>query len=138
MGSMPIASKPGSDLNRQIVRYTISGIGLVIFYSALYWTAAVPLRIAPLVANTIAFGATLVTGWIIHSRWSFHGHGPDTRPRIAYARFLVVNLAGYALNSFWVWLIVERLGGSVGVSILPIATVTPAASFWLNRRWTFR
>jgi putative flippase GtrA len=120
-----------------VVRYTISGVGLVIFYSSLYWTAAVPLRIAPLVANTIAFAATLVTGWIIHSRWSFRGHGPETRPRTAYAKFLIVNLAGYALNSFWVWLIVERLGQSVGLSILPIAFVTPAASFWLNRRWTF-
>lgn len=135
---MPIASKPDPDLNRQIVRYTISGALLVLFYSAIYWTAAVPLGIRPLVANTLAFAATLAAGWLIHSRWSFHGHGPRRRPGAAVARFLLVNLAGYALNSFWVWLIVERLGQSVGLSILPIATVTPAASFWLNRRWTFR
>lgn len=124
-------------LQGQVLRYTISGIGLVLFYSALYWLTAVPLRIAPLIANSIAFAATLAAGWIIHSRWSFRGHGPERRSPFAYGRFLIVNLAGYALNSVWVWLIVERLGGPVSLPIVPIALVTPWLSFWLNRRWTF-
>ena len=124
-------------LGGQILRYGISGGLLTVFYSAVYWTAAVPFAVPALIANSVAFLLTLVAGWIIHSRWSFRGHGRRERPRIAYVRFLLVNLAGYALNSFWVWLIVIRLGGSVSLSILPIVLVTPWMMFWLNRRWAF-
>lgn len=128
---------PHADWKGQIVRYGISGGALVVFYSAIYWTGAAVLGIPALVANSIAFVATLVLGWAIHSRWSFRGHGRRDRPAIAYSRFLLVNLGGYALNSFWVWLIVERLQGSVTASLVPIVLVTPWLSFWANRRWTF-
>ena len=128
---------PHEDLKGQIVRYGISGGVLVLFYAAIYWTVAELLDIPVLIANTIAFMAALVLGWAVHSRWSFRGHGRRDRPMIAYSRFLLVNLAGYALNSFWVWLIVERLLGSVTASLVPIIFVTPWLSFWANRRWTF-
>lgn len=124
-------------LSGQILRYGISGGLLTVFYSAIYWTMAARLSVPALIANTIAFLLTLAAGWLIHSRWSFRGHGRRERPRIAHARFLLINLAGYALNSFWVWLIVVRLDGSVPLSLLPIVLITPWLMFWLNRRWTF-
>lgn len=128
---------PRTDWHGQVVRYFISGGALVAFYSAIYWTGAAMLGIPALIANTIAFMATMVTGWVVHSRWSFRGHGRRDRPLTAFSRFLAINLAGYALNSFWVWLIVERLQGSVTASLVPIALVTPWLMFWANRRWTF-
>lgn len=128
---------PSPNLTGQMLRYGVSGVLLTIFYSTVYWTVATQLGVPALIANSAAFALTLAVGWVIHSRWSFRGHGTRQRPRIAYQRFFLINLAGYALNSFWVWLIVERLGGSVPVSILPIALITPWLSFWLNRRWTF-
>ena len=128
---------PDGNWRGQIVRYAISGGMLVLFYSSIYWSSAVLLEIPALIANTMAFLATLMLGWAIHSRWSFGGYGRRDRPAIAYSRFLLVNLAGYALNSFWVWLIVERLEASVTASLLPIVFVTPWLSFWANRRWTF-
>ena len=127
----------GSAWHGQMVRYLISGGLLTFLYSGVYWTLASLFQVPVLLANTAAFLANLCAGWLIHSRWSFAGHGPDRRPRAAYGRFLLVNVAGYALNSLWVWLIVERLGGSVTASLLPIVLVTPPLMFWLNRRWTF-
>ena len=121
----------------QIGRYAISGAGLTAFYSAVYWGTAVPLGVPPLVANTIAFVLTFAIGYVIHSRWSFRGHGSRAKPVRGYTRFLIVNLLGYALNSFWVWLIVERMESTVAMSLIPIAFITPWLSFWMNRRWTF-
>ncbi len=121
----------------QMIRYGITGAGLTAFYSAIYWGTAVLLGVPALIANSLAFAATLVIGYAVHSRWSFRGHGSRDRPLRSTGRFLFVNFAGYLLNSFWVWLIVERSGGSVALSILPIAFVTPWLSFTLNRRWTF-
>ncbi|MEO1168694.1 MAG: GtrA family protein [Pseudomonadota bacterium] len=128
---------PSSDLGRQIVRYAISGGGLTLFYSVIYWVAAVPMAIAPLIANTAAFLATVIIGFVVHSRWSFAGHGRRDRPVRASILFLLVNLAGFALNSFWVWLIAVHWALSPSLPLLPIIFVTPWVSFYLNRRWTF-
>ncbi|HYI41876.1 MAG TPA: GtrA family protein [Allosphingosinicella sp.] len=121
----------------QLVRYGIAGAILAFFYSAVYWLLAAQAGIAALVANTAAFLVSLAAGWLIHSRWSFRGHGPSERSGLAYGRYFLVNIAAYGLNSFWVWLIVLRLGGSVELSLLPILGVTPWVCFWINRRWTF-
>ncbi|MGP1281902.1 MAG: GtrA family protein [Parasphingopyxis sp.] len=126
-----------NELLRQMVRYAISGGALTLFYSAIYWTAAVPVGIHPLIANSMAFVTTLILGFVVHSRWSFAGHGRRDRPVRAMAFFLAVNLAGFALNSFWVWLITVHWGLSPSWPLLPIIFVTPWLSFYLNRRWTF-
>lgn len=125
------------ELGTQMVRYAASGGILTLLYSGIYWVFAVPLALPALLANTIAFCVNLVAGWALHSRWTFRGYSLRGLWFAAFPRFFLINVAGYTLNSFWVWLIVEHLGGSVLVSILPIALITPWLMFWLNRRWIF-
>ncbi len=127
-----------SDLRRQIVRYAISGGGLTLFYALVYWIAASPFGVDPLVANCAAFVLTVALGFVVHSRWSFEGHGRRDRPVRAGLLFLLVNLAGFALNSFWVWLIVDYLAGAVSLPLIPMILITPWLSFYLNRQLTFR
>lgn len=126
-----------SDLGGQLIRYGVSGVGLTLFYSAVYLAALDLAGMAPLVANTIAFLLTVALGYIVHSRWSFRDHGDRDAPARNTSRFLAVNVMGFALNSFWVWLIAEQLALSPRLPLLPIVLVTPWISFWLNRRWTF-
>lgn len=128
---------PANEVHAQIVRYGISGVALTLLYSAIYWTTAEPLHVHPLLANTLAFLITVAIGYVVHSRWSFRGHGSRDRPVLAYAKFFLVNIAGYAQNSFWVWLIVQQLDLSVPLSIVPMVFITPWVAFWLNRHWTF-
>ena len=128
---------PSDDLRRQIVRYAISGGGLTLFYSAIYWIAAALVMMNPLIANTLAFLCTVILGFVVHSRWSFKGHGRRDRPARSSAMFLLVNLVGFALNSLWVWLITVYWDLSPSLPLLPIIFVTPWISFYLNRRWTF-
>ncbi len=125
------------EVRGQILRYGLSGLGLAVIYSVVYWLCAVALAMSPYVANTLAFLCNLVFGWLLHSRWSFRGYGPSAAPVGAYARFFVVNGIGYGLNSLWVWLMVYRLGGSAEWPIVPIVTITPALCFVLNRLWIF-
>lgn len=119
------------------MRYLVSGALLTSLYSSIYWTLAGPLNTPPLLANTAGFLAALVSGWVLHSRWTFRGQGDRSRPVVSYLRFLTVNLAGYALNSLWVWLIVTVFAGNVALPIIPIALLTPALMFVANRFWTF-
>lgn len=129
---------PERALLGQIVRYAISGAALTGFYAVVYWLGAVAAAIAPLIANTIAFVLTSAIGYVVHSRWSFKGHGSRDNAAKGYVRFVAVNLGGFALNSFWVWLIVERLHQNVSLPLVPICFVTPWLMFWVNRRWTFQ
>lgn len=130
-----MTAAPSTALLRQIVRYGISGVALTAFYAAVYWSLATQFGVQPLLANTAAFIATVAIGYPLHSRWSFAGHG--ARSATGPVKFLVVNLSAFALNSFWVWLIVERLGETVELSLLPIVLVTPALQFLAHRYWAF-
>ena len=128
-------------MNREVAgqafRYGVSGAALAGVYAVFYWIMAAPLGVPPLIAHTLAFVVALVAGWILHSRWSFRGQADARLPRAAYGRFLFVNLAGYALNGGWVWLLTEALGLGPSWPLLPILMVTPWLMFLLNRRWTF-
>lgn len=130
-----IAKSLNRELVRQVLRYGITGVALAALYATVYWTGARQLHVPVQVANAAGFIAALIVGYVLHSQWSFRGHG--RRSGWSWSRFLVVNLAGYLLNCVWVWLIVQRLDRPVELSILPIVTLTPALTFLLNRRWTF-
>jgi putative flippase GtrA len=50
---------------------------------------------------------------------------------------VLVSLIGLALNSFWVWLLVQRLDLPLWAPYPLVLGVTPLAVFALNRRWVF-
>lgn len=121
----------------QLVRYCIGGLGLAVVFSIVYESILHANSGAAQLANVVAFLASTSVGYFIHSRWSFRNHGPRDVPVRNTVRFLIVNLAGFALNSFWVWLIVQQLDLSVHLPLILILGVTPWLSFWANRLWTF-
>ena len=130
-----IALSSNRQLAGQMLRYGVTGIGLAALYAAIYWAGATLLAMPAQLANGAGFVAALIAGYILHSQWSFRGHG--RRSGWSWSRFLVVNFAGYFLNCLWVWLIVDELARPVALSIVPIVTFTPLFTFLLNRRWTF-
>jgi len=121
----------------QMFRYGVSGGGAALLYSLVYWLLAARFGVKPIVANGAAWLASLVSSYFLHSRWSFRGAARDPGSRRAKIRFLGINLAGLALNSFWVWLIVDALKWDVRAPLLPIVFVTPWLMFYASRRWAF-
>lgn len=121
----------------QIAAYAVGGGAMTLLHSACYWIIAEPIGVDPYLANTIAAIIAGLTGYILHSRWTF-GHTNDSGGGLrAQGRYVIVSLLCYALNSFWVWLFVQRLDLSVTLSIAPMVLVTPWLGFALNRWWTF-
>jgi putative flippase GtrA len=124
----------------QLVRYAITGGGVTAISAAVYWIAAKrdgPFRIAPLLANLLAYATAVVIGYTIHSRWSFRGHGSRDNPARTTFRFLVASLLSLALNSFWVWLLTEHIKGATWWPIPLMVIATPCLLFWINRSWVF-
>ena len=89
------------------------------------------------VGDTMALVA-VVSGYLLHSRWSFRGHGAGVGE--TSWKFLAVSLFSYGANTFWVWLLTDDAvwAGPWWWPLLPILFVTPLATFLLNRLWVFR
>jgi putative flippase GtrA len=123
------------EIAAQMFRYGVTGLALALLYAGIYWAGASLLAVPAQSANMAGFAASLLTGYLLHSRWSFRGHG--RRTAWSWGRYFTVNSVGYLLNCFWVWLIVDLTDHRVELAIAPIVLVTPAFTFLLNRRWTF-
>ena len=121
----------------QLVRYAVIGAAITAGGQAIYYALAESRTTSPLVAIAIAWIFGVSVGYFAHGWISFAGHGQrDDHGRMGL-RFVAVNLIGYVLNSFWVWLLVDRLGGATWWPIIPNIALTPLMTFWLHRRWTF-
>ena len=87
------------------------------------------------VASTMVL--LVLVGYVVHSRWSFKGHGRRDNLARTGGRFVIVSLVSFGLNSFWVWLMVRAFGWPIWSPYPLVLGVTPFAVFWLNRRWVF-
>jgi putative flippase GtrA len=121
----------------QLTRFIVSGAFVTALGVGVYAIVALVLRWHPQLGNFRAYAVAMATGYVMHSRWSFRGHGAE-RDHRTKVRFVIVSLISYALNSFWVWLLFTQLQLGRAAPILPMLFVTPAVTFLLNRQWVFR
>ena len=121
----------------QLARFVVSGAVVTIFGVSVYAIVALLLRWNPQLGNFLAYVVAVATGYFMHSKWSFRGHGSE-RTHATRLRFITVSLISYALNSFWVWYLYKYLQLGRAAPILPMVFVTPAVTFVLNRQWVFR
>lgn len=121
----------------QLVRFVITGAFVTALGVGVYALVAIVLRWHPQLGNLLAYLTAMATGYVMHSSWSFRGHGGE-RTHATKMRFVVVSLISYALNSFWVWLLFTHLALGRAAPILPMLFVTPVVTFVLNRQWVFR
>ncbi|MEO6255755.1 MAG: GtrA family protein [Sphingomicrobium sp.] len=121
----------------QAVRYAFAGMVITVFVAASYWAIAEFFGVDPMVSLTLVFLFFTVVSYFTHGSFSFRGHGERDRQHIRLARFLVVNLIGFATNQAFVWLLVKHLHGPTWWPVIPIIFVTPVLTFMLHRRWVF-
>jgi putative flippase GtrA len=120
----------------QLVRFAIVGLSLAALYSAIYWYLATYVM-APVLAVAIAFVVAVSIGFVLHSRWSFRGHGmrEDRRMKV---KFFVVQFSGFLLNEAFTWVLTGPMHGATWWPLVPAIFVTPLATFALNRQLVFR
>ena len=126
----------GSAVLGQLIRFGLVG-GFVTALGAVAYLASALAGIHPLLANVIAYLVAMATGYVLHSKVSFRGHGSRDKAGLRTARFFTVNTLGFLLNQFFVWYFVRYLGGPIWWSVIPIVVFTPLVTFALNRRWVF-
>ncbi len=121
----------------QLDRFAMVGLSLAVIYSAIYWYLATYVM-PPVVAVLIAFLVAVSIGFVLHSRWSFRGHG-KSEDRAMKMKFLAVQGSGFLLNEAFTWVLTGPLvHGPTWWPLIPAIFVTPLATFILNRQLVFR
>ena len=129
----------------QLLRFGVTGVGVTMFYAAVYWPIATfgnrllwlgRGAVWPIIAGVIAFVAASAVGNVAHSRISFKGHG--TRDARTAHRFLLVQLIGFGLNQLFIWGLTGPLvHGPTWWPLVPAVLVTPLVTFGLQRNWVY-
>ena len=119
----------------QLVRFALVGFFLAGVYSVIYWVLATYLM-PPMVAVVIAFLVAVSIGFVLHSRWSFRGHGKNEDRRMKI-KFLLVQGSGFLLNELFTWVLTGPMHGPTWWPLVPAILVTPLATYLLNRQWVF-
>ena len=119
----------------QLVRFALVGLMLAAVYSAIYWYLATYVM-PPVAAVVIAFIVSVSIGFVLHSRWSFRGHGKreDRRMKV---KFVAVQFSGFLLNEAFTWVLTGPMHGPTWWPLIPAIFVTPFATYLLNRQWVF-
>jgi putative flippase GtrA len=120
----------------QLVRFAIVGFALAALYSAIYWYLATYVM-APVLAVVIAFLVSVSIGFVLHSRWSFRGHGREEDNKLKL-KFLLVQTSGFLLNEAFTWVLTGPMHGATWWPLVPAIFITPLATFALNRQLVFR
>ncbi len=132
---MPPTLQLDSKIFAQLVRFGLVGFFLAALYSAIYWYLAT-FVMPPMVAVLIAYLVAVSVGFVLHSRWSFRGHGKREDHRLK-VKFFVVQTSGFVLNEIFTWFLTAVLHGPTWWPLIPAVFVTPLATYLLNRRWVF-
>jgi putative flippase GtrA len=120
----------------QLVRYALTGGLASIVNIGVYWVLALR-GMDPNLAWALGYVAAVMVGYVVHSRWSFRGHGRRDNLARTGSRFVLVSLISFALNQFWVWLLVQAWDLPLWAPYPLVLGVTPLVIFALNRKWVF-
>ncbi|MGW8134460.1 GtrA family protein [Sphingomonas zeae] len=128
-----------SEMLGQIIRFGIAGGLSTVVYSAVYLplTSWVLPKTQAVLAVPPAFLVAVIVGFFLHSAWSFRGHGTRDSSGKQHLKFLVVQGFGLALNALFTWIVTGLLHQQPWVALIPVVTITPIATFALNRQWVF-
>lgn len=128
-----------SGLLGQVIRFGIAGGISTGLYAIVYSPLAKFEIVTPSLANLAGYFVAMISGYFLHSHWSFRGHGARGNVARTGSRFFVVSLVSLALNSLFVWVLTEdsMLNGAWWWPLIPILLVTPLVTFALNRIWVF-
>ncbi len=126
------------ELIAQFIRYGLTGGFVTLIGVGVYWYAARKSGFSPLVATLLAYLVAVAIGYVLHSRFSFKGHGSRDDTLKTTSRFFAGSLLSYALNSLFVWIATGPMRGPPEWGIIPMVFITPVVLFIVNRLWVFK
>ncbi len=123
-----------STLRRQVFRFALVGATATLTHITIALVLHGGMELSPLWANFFAFCTAVLISYFGHHGWTFAVEG---RHGFRFPRFVLVALAGLALNQAIVYAMVEVIGWPYGLALAVVVLVVPGLSFLLVRYWAF-
>jgi len=135
---------PSKELTRFARFLTVGALGTFLDFGLLTVFKLIGLPTLP--ANSLSFSAGVINNFTWNSRWTFADRRNERlRGRAQFIQFLLVSLAGLAINNAILLLLEAPLGALIGDAAWGYApakiVATGVVVFWnyfANRNWTFR
>ena len=135
---------PSKELTRFARFLTVGALGTFLDFGLL--TVFKLIGMPTLSANSLSFSAGVINNFTWNSRWTFADRRNERlRGRAQFIQFLLVSLAGLAINNAILLLLEAPLGALIGDAAWGYAPAkifaTGVVVFWnyfANRNWTFR
>ena len=133
---------PSKELTRFARFLTVGALGTFLDFGLLTVFKLIGLPTLP--ANSLSFSAGVINNFTWNSRWTFADRR-NGRGRAQFIQFLLVSLAGLAINNAILLLLEAPLGALIGDAAWGYAPAKVIATgvvvFWnyfANRNWTFK
>lgn len=122
----------------QIVRFGAVGTSAALLHAGIFMLAIAQAGLSAVGANTLAFCIAFVFAYLGHRFWTFRpSQGVEQLAGATLVKFFMVAIAGYGINTFIAWLVVDRLGYQPFWAVLVMGVVTPVTVFSLAKYWAF-
>lgn len=119
---------------RQGLVFGLVGMAATLTHVAAAFGARAAFDASAMAANFLGYACAVGVSYLGNARLTF---GQPALSGSRFSRFLVVSLAGLALNQAITWLLVERLGWPFRWGLAVVVVVVPALSFAASKLWAF-
>ena len=126
--------------------FTDSGIGKFIkfglvgvFNTLINWIIFAVLNFVGvyyIIANVIAYVIATINSYIWNSRWVFKYKGEDKKETTT--KFILLNLAGLALNTMILYLLVDLIGLNKLIALVITTVIVMVINYIVNKIWVFK
>lgn len=126
--------------------FTDSGIGKVIKFglvgvlnTLINWIIFAVLNFVGvyyIIANVIAYVIATINSYIWNSRWVFKYKGEDKKETTT--KFILLNLAGLALNTMILYLLVDLIGLNKLIALVITTVIVMVINYIVNKIWVFK
>jgi len=119
---------------REVVAFgAVGGTAFLVHFAVV--AVAVPLGVAPLLANVFGFLAAFAVSFVGHARWSFPADG---RPvAAALKRFAVVAVSGFVLNESAYAVLLRTTSLDYRLALFIVLCAVAGLTWLAGRYWAF-
>jgi putative flippase GtrA len=121
---------------KQLFWFGVVGVAAMLVHLGSVALILVPLGLAPLVANVLAFLIAFQISHAGHRRLTFQSSSsaPASQSRL---RFFAVALASFALNELMYWVLLRYTNLDYRLALAIVLVLVSAVTFFLARNWAF-
>jgi putative flippase GtrA len=120
----------------KFIKFCVVGFSGMILDFGLTWLLKERLRINKYVANSTGFIFAATSNYILNRLWTFQSENKQVTNE--YLSFMLISLAGLALNNFVIFLLHDKLKLNFYIAKVGAVGVVTLWNFGMNYFFTFR